>query len=103
MFLLLGAVYLHRLPEIQARWGIALPLESVAGHSAIAALVLTLPALLPLALEGLLALAKRLNPALKSPAFVKLAYGYLPLVWAANLAHFLRLGLLEGGGCCRFP
>lgn len=97
MFLLLGAVYLHRLPEIQARWGIALPLESVAGHSAIAALVLTLPALLPLALEGLLALAKRLNPALKSPAFVKLAYGYLPLVWAANLAHFLRLGLLEGG------
>ena len=29
--------------------------------------------------------------------FVKLAYGYLPLVWAANLAHYLRLGLQEGG------
>ena len=28
--------------------------------------------------------------------FVKLAYGYLPLVWAANLAHYLRLGLQEG-------
>jgi hypothetical protein len=26
-----------------------------------------------------------------------LAYGYLPLVWAANLAHYLRLGLGEGG------
>jgi hypothetical protein len=31
------------------------------------------------------------------PEFVTLAYGYLPLVWAANLAHYLRLGLLEGG------
>jgi hypothetical protein len=26
-----------------------------------------------------------------------MAYGYLPLVWAANLAHYLRLGLGEGG------
>jgi hypothetical protein len=26
-----------------------------------------------------------------------LAYGYLPLVLAGNLAHYLRLGLSEGG------
>jgi hypothetical protein len=26
-----------------------------------------------------------------------LAYGYLPLVLAGNLAHYLRLGLQEGG------
>jgi transcriptional regulator with AAA-type ATPase domain/NAD-dependent dihydropyrimidine dehydrogenase PreA subunit len=97
MFLLLGAVYLHRLPEIQTRLGWSLPLAEMGWHSAIAALILALPALLPLALEGFNRLAQWVNPVIKSPSFVKLAYGYLPLIWAANLAHYLRLGLLEGG------
>ena len=29
--------------------------------------------------------------------FIELAYGYLPLVLAGNLAHYLRLGLGEAG------
>lgn len=28
---------------------------------------------------------------------MELAYGYLPLVWGGNLAHYLRLGLGEAG------
>lgn len=97
MFLLLGAVYLHRLPEIQARWGIALPLNSQVEYSLVAAFLLALPATLPLALEGIYRLLRPQEPSRSSGSFVKLAYGYLPLVWAANLAHYLRLGLLEGG------
>ncbi|MFH7241474.1 MAG: sigma 54-interacting transcriptional regulator [Spirulina sp.] len=97
MFLLLGAVYLHRLPEIEARWGLALPLDHLAGHSLVSVILLALPAALPLALEGLYRLRQRVYPSLAPRSFVKLAYGYLPLVWAANLAHYLRLGLLEGG------
>jgi hypothetical protein len=34
---------------------------------------------------------------LKPRRFVELAYGYLPLVLGANLAHYLRLGLGEAG------
>jgi transcriptional regulator with AAA-type ATPase domain/NAD-dependent dihydropyrimidine dehydrogenase PreA subunit len=97
MFLLLGAVYLHRLPEIQQRLRIDLPLDPWPQHSLVAALVLGLPALLPLSIEGGRWLRRRLSAAPITKTFVKLAYGYLPLVWAANLAHFLRLGLFEGG------
>jgi len=97
MFLLLGAVYLHRLPEIQAQWGLALPVDTLAGHSLVSALLLALPAGLPLILAGIHQLRRLRNPGLAHRSFVKLAYGYLPLVWAANLAHYLRLGLLEGG------
>jgi hypothetical protein len=97
MFLLLGAVYLHRLPEIQTRWGLSLPVDHLAGHSLVSVMLLALPAGLPLVLEGLYRLGQRIDPSLAARSFVKLAYGYLPLVWAANLAHYLRLGLLEGG------
>lgn len=97
MFLLLGAVYLHRLPEIQQKLGLKLPLDSVAGHSLVALGVLALPALLPLAFEGLGRITQLGRSAPSPRPFVKLAYGYLPLVWAANLAHYLRLGLFEGG------
>jgi len=97
MFLLLGAVYLHRLPEIQAQWGLSLPVDTLAGHSLVSLILLILPAGLPLALEALYRLLRWRYPTLAARSFVKLAYGYLPLVWAANLAHYLRLGLLEGG------
>ncbi|MEO1069003.1 MAG: cyclic nucleotide-binding domain-containing protein, partial [Cyanobacteria bacterium J06638_6] len=93
MFLLLGAVYLHRLPEFQGRLGLQLPLEPLAAHSGIAIALLVLPALLPLTIEGLIWLVTGGG----SQTFVRRAYGYLPLVWAANLANYLRLGLGEGG------
>jgi transcriptional regulator with AAA-type ATPase domain/NAD-dependent dihydropyrimidine dehydrogenase PreA subunit len=97
MFLLLGAVYLHRLPELQFRLNLTLPLEPWIQHSLVAAIVLGLPALLPLSVEGGKWLRRQLSSAPQPKTFVKLAYGYLPLVWAANLAHYLRLGLFEGG------
>jgi len=33
----------------------------------------------------------------KPRPFVEMAYGYLPLVLGGNLAHYLHLGLTEGG------
>ena len=97
MFLLLGAVYLHRLPELQARLNIALPVETAPSHSIISMAILILPIGLPLALHKGCQFLHRLGSGPKPPAFVKVSYGFLPLVWAANLAHYLRLGLLEGG------
>ncbi|HIK46906.1 MAG TPA: sigma 54-interacting transcriptional regulator [Leptolyngbyaceae cyanobacterium M65_K2018_010] len=97
MFLLLGAVYLHRLPEIEQRFNLALPLDNLGWHSLIAAGVLAGPALLPLGLAGINRWLPQGSTGIKTRSFIKLAYGYLPLVWAANLAHYLRLGLLEGG------
>jgi len=97
MFLLLGAVYLHRLPEFQAQLGLTLPLTLRWQHALVAALVLGLPALPPLVLAAANRGLQRWRSGPKPVALVKLAYGFLPLVWAANLAHYLRLGLFEGG------
>jgi transcriptional regulator with AAA-type ATPase domain/NAD-dependent dihydropyrimidine dehydrogenase PreA subunit len=97
MFLLLGAVYLHRLPEIQQRLHLALPLATTWSHSLVSFGVLALPALLPLTVEGLGWLWYKGQGRSQPQSFVRVAYGYLPLVWAANLAHYLRLGLFEGG------
>jgi transcriptional regulator with AAA-type ATPase domain/NAD-dependent dihydropyrimidine dehydrogenase PreA subunit len=96
MFLLLGAVYLHRLPEIQARLGLRLPLDTRLGYSLVALGMLALPALLPLTVAGIQGIW-RYRRGLPQRPVVRLAYGYLPLVWAANLAHYLDLGLGEGG------
>ncbi len=96
MFLLLGAVYLHRLPELQDRLGLQLPVDTRVGHGLVAVAVLALPALLPLTIEAGQWLWRKSQGLLPRPG-VRLAYGYLPLVWAANLAHYLRLGLGEGG------
>ncbi|MGB3312157.1 MAG: cyclic nucleotide-binding domain-containing protein [Nodosilinea sp.] len=96
MFLLLGAVYLHRLPELQLRLGIQLPTDTVVGHSLVSVGALALPALLVLTVEGGQWIWRK-TQGLPRRLVVKMAYGYLPLVWAANLAHYLRLGLGEGG------
>ncbi|MBE9112043.1 cyclic nucleotide-binding domain-containing protein [Nodosilinea sp. LEGE 07298] len=96
MFLLLGAVYLHRLPELEARLGIDLPTGTTLGHSLVSLGILALPALLPLTIEGGQWIWRKSQGLTPRPV-IRLAYGYLPLVWAANLAHYLRLGLGEGG------
>ena len=97
MFLLLGAVYLRRLPELQQRLHLQLPLDTALHHSLVSFGILALPALLPLTVEAVGWLWQQGRSRSQPHSFVKLAYGYLPLVWAANLAHYLRLGLLEGG------
>lgn len=53
--------------------------------------------LLPFAAYGLTRLVFKLTTSYSPKSFVSLAYGYLPLVLAANLAYYLSLGLGEGG------
>lgn len=94
LLLLLAGVFLHRLPEIQSHWQVALPLTSFWPHLLISVVVLAISALLPMVGHGLLRLT---HGDRKSAPFLVLAYGYLPLVLGANLAHYLRLGLGEAG------
>jgi transcriptional regulator with AAA-type ATPase domain/NAD-dependent dihydropyrimidine dehydrogenase PreA subunit len=97
LFLLLGAVFLHRLPELQQWLGVSLDLSSQWIHAGVSGVVLAGPAIAVFLAHGLLHLSYRLVPILRPRPLIKLAYGYLPLVWAASLAHYLRLGLLEAG------
>ncbi len=94
LFLLFGAVLLHRLPEIEAEWGWNLHLDNFAIHAGLSVLVLLVPAAIALFANALMQL---LNRTTKPRPFLELAYGYLPLVLGGNLAHFLRLGLTEMG------
>lgn len=97
MFLLLGAVYLHRLPELQSRLGLSWNLSSQGTHALVSVGLLGVGAIAPLLAQGIQHLIHRFSSSCKPRPFLTLAYGYLPLVWVANLAHYLRLGLAEGG------
>ncbi|BAY09488.1 sigma 54-interacting transcriptional regulator [Calothrix sp. NIES-2098] len=94
LFLLLGGVYLHRLPELQAWLGLNLDLTVFWQHLGLSLLALLIPVAIPFVAYGLMQLW---NFGRKPKRFIELAYGYLPLVLGANLAHYLRLGLGEGG------
>lgn len=104
LLLLLGGVFLHRLPELNQQLNLNLDLSQFSTHAWFSLAVLSLPALIPLAAYGGIQLSYRLiqtlnltipNP--KPRSLIELAYGYLPLVLAGNLAHHLRLGLMEAG------
>jgi len=104
LLLLLGGVFLHHLPELQQEMGLSLDLDQFLPHFGLSIAALCIPAAIPLIAYGGMQLIYRLIQALKSKipnpkprSFVELAYGYLPLVLAGNLAHYLRLGLGEGG------
>lgn len=97
LFLLLDVVFLHRLPEIESYFGWDLHLEKFTNHALISVAVLSLPVVLPLLAQALIYFLHNTNNQIKSLQFKQLAYGYLPLVLAGNLAHYLRLGLSEGG------
>ncbi|WP_017651260.1 sigma 54-interacting transcriptional regulator [Fortiea contorta] len=94
LFLLLGGVYLHRLPELQTLLGLQIDLNQFWQHLGLSLLTLILPTTIPLAAYGLM---KIFNSRRQPKSFVELAYGYLPLVLGGSLAHYLRLGLGEGG------
>ena len=94
LLLLLGAIFLHRLPELQAWLGLNFDLTKFWTHLFVAIAALTLPAIVPFAAYGLLRL---LLQSLKPRPFIEMAYGYLPLVLGGSLAHYLRLGLGEAG------
>lgn len=93
LFLLFGAIALHRLPEIQAQFGWSLHLENFGAHAGVSVLALLGPVAIALLAHGLIRLFNRNKPR----RFVELAYGYLPLVLGGSLAHYLRLGLTEAG------
>ena len=97
LFLLLNVVFLHRLPEIAIRLGLDLRLEQFSRHALVSVIVLSIPIALPLIAQLISKLVGKLSNQYKPRKFVQLAYGYLPLVLAGNLAHYLRLGLGEGG------
>ncbi|MGL5034250.1 MAG: 4Fe-4S binding protein, partial [Microcystaceae cyanobacterium] len=93
LFLLLNNIFLRRLPEINLELGLYLNLESFLLHAIASLILLTVPALMPLLAHQLI--VNKTNSI--RPAFLTLAYGYLPLVLAGNLAHYLRLGMGEAG------
>ncbi len=93
LFLLLGGIYLHRLPELQSWLGLHFDLTQFLPHLGLSLFALVIPVVIPFAAYGL----SRFGSQLKPRPFIELAYGYLPLVLGGNLAHYLRLGLAEGG------
>ena len=101
LFLLFGGVFLHHLPELLAFWNLpeSRYLDSFWPHAAISVAVLLMPFAAASLAHGAMAAACRFYKlkSLKLKPFRILAYGYLPLVLGGNLAHYLRLGLTEGG------
>lgn len=111
LFLLWGGVFLHRLPELNSWLGLNVDLTDFWQHLGFSLAALVVPAAIALVGYGWMWLVYKINYALKnqilkktgisfvfSPlSFVKLAYGYLPLVLGCSLAHYLPLGLGEAG------
>jgi len=97
LFLLLNVVFLHRLPEISAKLGVNLRLDRFGNHALVSIVVLSIPIVFPLLAQVINLLIGKLNRRYSPRRFIELAYGYLPIVLAGNLAHYLRLGLNEGG------
>jgi transcriptional regulator with AAA-type ATPase domain/NAD-dependent dihydropyrimidine dehydrogenase PreA subunit len=104
LFLLLGGIYLHRLPEINRLLGLNVELTKFLPHLEFSIAALVIPVIIPVLayalLQGLYYISRSEFVPLKickPPAFIDLAYGYLPLVLGGNLAHYFKLGLSEGG------
>lgn len=96
LFLLFGGVYLHNLPEIQTLLGLNFDLNNFWLHLLFSLVILILPVTVTFIADKFMKLVN-IGRKCKFRSFIELAYGYLPLVLGANLAHYLRLGLGEGG------
>jgi transcriptional regulator with AAA-type ATPase domain/NAD-dependent dihydropyrimidine dehydrogenase PreA subunit len=104
LFLLLGGVYLHRLPVIDRLLGLQVDLTQFLPHLGLSIAAIIVPAIIPclayVVMQGFYQLGQRefIPFKLCKPLpFITLAYGYLPLVLGGNLAHYFKLGLEEGG------
>ncbi|MBR8830034.1 MAG: Anaerobic nitric oxide reductase transcription regulator NorR [Chroococcopsis gigantea SAG 12.99] len=97
LFLLLGAVFLHHLPEVISGLNLSLNLSNFWTHAALATVVLFVPTTVPLLAHAWIKVLFPFISTLKPRRFVDLAYGYLPFVLCANIAHYLYLGLGEAG------
>ncbi len=95
LLLLLGAVFLHRLPQLTTLvLGDASVLDEFWGHVIAAIIALFLPGAIALLINQL---RIQLQGTGSKRTFLQLAYGYLPLLLFASLAHYLLLGLSEAG------
>ena len=111
LFLLLGGIYLHRLPEIQQVMKLQFKLTNFWQHSQLSLLALIIPVTIPFVAYGLMQTFYQLNcylqkknfqsinlkKSIKPKPFLELAYGYLPLILGGSLAHYLHLALNEAG------
>lgn len=112
LFLLFGGIFLHRLPELNNWFGFNVDLTNFWQHFGLSVAALLTPAIICLIAYGMMRLVSQISYALKNKLFankigivfvfrpipfIKLAYGYLPLVLGGNLAHYLRLGFGEAG------
>ncbi|MGK7890915.1 MAG: sigma 54-interacting transcriptional regulator, partial [Leptolyngbyaceae cyanobacterium] len=84
LFLLWGAVNLHHLPETTALLVMDLHLNQFLWHGLVSIVALASPGAIALAGYGLMV---ALQPQQRPQPFVTLAYGFLPMVLASNLAH----------------
>ncbi|MEM6452345.1 MAG: sigma 54-interacting transcriptional regulator [Cyanobacteria bacterium P01_D01_bin.105] len=95
LLLLLGAVFLHRLPELTTLFlGDTQILERFSGHALVSVMALFLPSAIALLSNQLRIWVQGTRA---NRTFLTLAYGYLPLLLFASLAHYLQLGLTEAG------
>lgn len=109
-----GAVFLHRVPVMLGTLGLdAGFLSSRPTHVAVALAFLVLPgaaiAGIDFAARAAMQMMAGGREALGTadcylqasvaaePTLLRLAYGYLPLVWAATLAYYMDMALTEGG------
>jgi transcriptional regulator with AAA-type ATPase domain/NAD-dependent dihydropyrimidine dehydrogenase PreA subunit len=97
LFLLLNVVFLHHLGDIETRLNLDFRLDIFSTHAFVSLAALSLPLIVPLLAQIAIKLVAKVNNQLKPRKFIELAYGYLPLVLAGNLAHYLHLGLGEAG------
>lgn len=97
----LGAVYVHRLPDLTEQLGLQDSLlDSTPMHMALSAGLLILPGLLAWGVDAV-ARVMPVKEASRPRPFLTVAYGYMPLVWAATLAHYLDFGMTEAGQVLR--
>ncbi|NEQ44855.1 MAG: 4Fe-4S binding protein [Leptolyngbya sp. SIOISBB] len=97
LFLLLDAVFLHRLPELLEGFSWSMNLTNFWLHGGVAIALLIFPALLPCTAQAAIYVLHKLTKTRKPRPFQELAYGYLPLVLMGTLAHYLQLFLTEAG------
>ncbi len=89
LLLLLGAVFLHRLPQLTTLvLGDASVLDGFWGHAIASIIALFLPSAIALFADQL---RLQIQGTGAKRTFIELAYGYLPLLLFASLAHYLLL------------
>jgi transcriptional regulator with AAA-type ATPase domain/NAD-dependent dihydropyrimidine dehydrogenase PreA subunit len=97
LLLLSNNVFLHCLPALLKQFDLRINLADLGTHLFAAIVLLSLPAIIIILAHLTIKLIYKVQTKIEPRQFVVLAYGYLPLVLAGNLAYYLHLGLGEAG------